>query len=760
MAPDGALTFTFGAMQNTQRYNFDFQVTPWFEATFRYGHLSGANSFTDYHRNLGFKIRLFQETDVTPEISLGARDIVGTGRQGAEYLVASKALGDFDLTAGIGWGRLSDNEVFPNPIALIFPSFKTRQPSPTTGGTPAFGQLFHGPDMGVFAGFDWSSPIKGLDFVAEYSSDEYRTEAQNGVLKVRSPANVGISYAPLEQLRIMAGWFYGTTYGAGLIITRDPTRSQVVDRIGPAKPIAQIRTDQAQIAALSTLLAKDNAPSPSTTVRREQALTEALMSESRGVQDAQLDGQTLLIDASYYENATTQCADYARIAVTADPDIDSVAVTAPNDPSGSVAVCDTDRAHGLRIVDATGSGTETEGLDAKIRSDVAGQQLELDALTHDQSEIWLYYRNKRYLSQVEAAGRLVRVLMKDAPPGIEVFHLVLVERGLAIREFKISRSAMERAATTSGNSREQDDAIELVLPALHQPVLAESVAASEPRFTWALGPGLRQSFFDPHAPVQVEIMATSDVDLELAPGLDVMAEGDANIYNNFDLNVLSNSQLPHVRSDIAQYLKHGINGIGQLEADYRFRLAPDVYSVVRVGYLEDMYGGVGGQILWRPDGERISFGVDLYQVWKRDFNRMFGFQNYNILTGHFSVYYNTPWYGLNVNLHVGRYLAGDYGGTIELTRKFETGVEIGAFATFTNVPFNKFGEGSFDKGFLIRVPFEWALPVYTTSEKTTVLHSLTRDGGQRLANDDPLYEETRDASYGELLGHIDELTNP
>jgi len=89
-----------------------------------------------------------------------------------------------------------------------------------------------------------------------------------------------------------------------------------------------------------------------------------------------------------------------------------------------------------------------------------------------------------------------------------------------------------------------------------------------------------------------------------------------------------------------------------------------------------------------------------------------------------------------------------------------TGVEIGAFATFTNVPFAKFGEGSFDKGVIIRIPLEWALPFNSQSTYSLDLRPLTRDGGQRLVDDNSLYDETRRTSYGEIYNHIDDIGYP
>src|SRR5262249_1823923 len=155
-----------------------------------------------------------------------------------------------------------------------------------------------------------------------------------------------------------------------------------------------------------------------------------------------------------------------------------------------------------------------------------------------------------------------------------------------------------------------------------------------------------------------------------------------------------------------------------------------------------------------------AIGGDVYQVWKRDYDRLFGALDYHVTTGHVTVYYESPWYGLNFEVHGGRYLAGDWGGTLQISRTFDTGIEIGAFATFTNVPFSQFGEGRFDKGVIVRIPLEWALPLNTQSQANLDFRPLSRDGGQRLLNDDSLYDETTRTSYGEIDRHIDEIVSP
>ena len=389
------------------------------------------------------------------------------------------------------------------------------------------------------------------------------------------------------------------------------------------------------------------------------------------------------------------------------------------------------------------------------------QSLFLGALSLGTNEMWVYYDNGHYGHESEAVGRLIRVLMADAPPSIEVFHLIPTIVGVPAQEITVLRSALERTALAHGMVSGMGDAISLSAPPLDNPALDKAVRSFFPFFTWSLDPKLTEHIFDPDMPIQFMVYADAAVSLALAPGLTVSLDVTANIWNDYTFNRAAGSDLPHVRTDLLQYIKHGGNyGIASLKVDYQTRLARDVFAEVKAGYLEDMFMGAGGDVLWRPENSRFTFGADIYQVWKRDFNRLFGAQDYQVLTGHVSAYYRSPWYGLNFNVHAGRYLAGDYGATFEVTRRFATGIEIGAFATFTNVPFSTFGEGSFDKGIIIHIPFEWSLPIYSQSSYDLRLNSLTRDGGQRLADDDSLYDDTNRTSYGEIVQNIGDLVEP
>ena len=386
-----------------------------------------------------------------------------------------------------------------------------------------------------------------------------------------------------------------------------------------------------------------------------------------------------------------------------------------------------------------------------IRADAAQQSITILTLSLTDSLATVYYNNGNYYSEVEALDRLTRVLMKDAPASVEHFRMIPTASGVPQREFNVLRTPQERSYSQESQLNFFGSDVTMDAPPLSNPVLRQSERGSYPRFDWDIFPQVREELFDPDNPLALQILLGVGATVELAPGWSISAEAEGSIWDNFNIGRPSDSTLPHVRSDFLRYFVQGRTGIGYLSTAYRFRVAPTVYATLKAGYLESMFAGVGGEILWRPEGQRWALGADLYEVQQRDFDRLVGLQNYRILTGHISVYYASPWYDLNFMFSAGKYLAGDRGVTFQVTRRFATGVEIGAFMTKTNVSAAQFGEGSFDKGIIIRIPIGWTVPLNTQLRLAMDIRPTQRDGGQRLSADATLYDETERTSMSEML---------
>jgi hypothetical protein len=216
------------------------------------------------------------------------------------------------------------------------------------------------------------------------------------------------------------------------------------------------------------------------------------------------------------------------------------------------------------------------------------------------------------------------------------------------------------------------------------------------------------------------------------------------------------SGLPRVRTDYAQYSREGDPALEYLTLAHYGRPGQNLYSRVTMGYLEAMYAGVSGEILWKPVNSRLALGAELNWVRPRDFDQMFGLRSRVTssgtipeFNGHVSAYYAFG-NGFHGQLDVGSYLAGDLGATVSLDREFANGWRVGAYATFTDANIDDFGEGSFDKGIRVTIPFGWALGKPARQSNTINIQSLTRDGGARLNVNERLYESVRDYHQPEL----------
>lgn len=358
----------------------------------------------------------------------------------------------------------------------------------------------------------------------------------------------------------------------------------------------------------------------------------------------------------------------------------------------------------------------------------------------NRSHAWLAVSQSKYHIVTIALGRAARIVAAEAPPGIELITIDLVDDALIASSITVQRRDLENAVANKGSPEEIFAHADLAGSASGwPPAIVNSVAY--PSFDWGLNPRIRQQIGGPDNFLIYQIYAELAGTAHLAPGLTMEGALGANLFNN--LNALHPaSALPHVRSDIGFYLKDGKNGIFQWQSDYLFTIAPGWYGRVSGGLLEYMYAGVDGEILYRPYGRRLAFGLDVNHVIKRDFHDLLGLQSYQVTEGRLSAYYQLPFYDLTAALHVGRYLAGDKGATIELSRQFESGVRAGIFATRTNVSAAQFGEGSFDKGFFISFPLDLLLANPSRSEASYVYRPLTRDGGQYVSIAKPLYSMT------------------
>ena len=192
MSLDGGLTLTSAHQARTRSYSITYQATPWLEGTFRYTGFND-NKYT-YDRNYEVKLRLLNESNFLPQISIGLRDLVGTGLWGSEYLVASKKINNFDITLGLGWGRLAGEGHMKNPLRYLSDSFDERASNFGLGGQLATGTFFSGADVGFFGGLKYQFESVPAAIMLEYNPDQYTFETALGGRAPASPISAAIQW--------------------------------------------------------------------------------------------------------------------------------------------------------------------------------------------------------------------------------------------------------------------------------------------------------------------------------------------------------------------------------------------------------------------------------------------------------------------------------------------------------------------------------------------------------------------------------------
>lgn len=367
----------------------------------------------------------------------------------------------------------------------------------------------------------------------------------------------------------------------------------------------------------------------------------------------------------------------------------------------------------------------------------------------------IYVSKTRYLQIPRNLGWVGRIAANHLPPDIEWITVVQMEKGIEVSRIGFLRSDIERHDRGRGSPEETWQHAEI--GPTGRVSLGSAGERSDdtilngkayPETSWWLGPALLQHIGDPDTGIYLaDLYASLGGSFSPMPGLQITGEFRQFIVGNLDtIERASESVLPRVRSDIARYLQEGRSAITRLQLDYITSLGPDLYVRASAGMFERMFGGVGGEILYRPVDQRWAVGADLNWVRQRNFNQLFGFQSYDVVTGHVDFYYDWPYYDIRTIVSAGRYLAGDKGVTIDISRRFESGVRVGAFATFTDVSAVDFGEGSFDKGFYLSVPLEALLPMSSRERSMILFRPLSRDGGQRLIIGSRLFQIVDDAN--------------
>lgn len=400
---------------------------------------------------------------------------------------------------------------------------------------------------------------------------------------------------------------------------------------------------------------------------------------------------------------------------------------------------------------AGGSALSSEDIVALAR--LAGLPARAALVTDAEAVLWLDPAGTGAAPLAREVGRAARILADGTPADVERLTVVTGTLGLDGAAVTLLRRDVERAADGYGSAEE-----------IWRTARVSAAAGPPPewppldwpsRWSLTLHPTLETSLFEQGVP----LVQRSFTDLRLSgePARGIILGGGLRFAASDNLVALDSNALPverPVRSDLPLYALPRIE-LERLYGAWVARPADGWTTRLSAGHFEEMFGGFSGEALYRPFQARWAAGLDLNRVWKRPAGEPLRIDaESGRTTGQASLYLEAPGAATTGILRAGRYLGGDWGGTVELLRVFDGGVRLSAHLTWTTGPDNAQSRlgGRLEQGLSLVVPFGPfdLAPVGGSAE--VAVRTLGRDVGQRLRQPLPLYEATVPAGYGRLAG--------
>ena len=618
--PDGELVITQQVHKSLARTGVAFQALPRVGFSFRYtGHgIDGNEAYgrINHDRSFDAHITLLDEGKYLPAISIGLRDFIGTGWYSSEYISGTKSIGNIELTAGLGFGRLAGRDTFANPLKVISSRFKQRDGNDFgTGGALGAINWFQG-DTAAFYGLNYQIGDK-ITILAEYIPDLMLRESS--YLEVRSPWNYGLSFQLNNYINLSTQYLHGNqlSFTANL-------------KVNPGRP--------------PFLGGKELAPVP-----------------------MRLRGEG------------------------------SLPLKTNNEPV--------------------------------IRKVLKADGFEINYLKFETGTVNIGVNNTKFRSQAQAVGRVASTMQRFTSDETKIANIYFYSQDLRTAIYSVDLEKVTREQFNPVKMGKKNSSITAT------DIDTIKWKNDKQDFIWGVGPYIAHRLFNPDLPLSVEMGIEVAAGYQLAPGLKISGAIRKSVLTNLTNNKRrSNSVLPRVHSDWPLYDFAGQSGhIHELTLSYIKNLAPGLYGRVHGGLLEPFFAGIGSELLYKPANWPIGIGLDIHRVKKRDYDMRFDFIDYETTVGHVSFYYDAG--GMfDIEINAGRYLAGDWGATTTISREFGSGWEVGGYATLTDVPFNTFGEGSFDKAIYISIPIDWLTSTPTQAQRILTIRPITRDGGANLAS--------------------------
>ncbi len=368
---------------------------------------------------------------------------------------------------------------------------------------------------------------------------------------------------------------------------------------------------------------------------------------------------------------------------------------------------------------------------------------------------------KKYRDRDEAYEKASAVLYNQLPKNIETYSISERNKGLGTTPIDISADKYRDVAQVNYIDPKIGDAI---TGSSTKPAGVPTYDGFS-RFDWGVAPKLAQTLGSAEDFYLFSVGLNGGASYWLTDNLEIGGSLYWDWYNNYDKYIYvtppDGTSVPRVRTMFRAYNNEHAVTMSNLQLTWFQNYSDSMDQQFYAGYLESMFAGVGSEFLYRPNGANWAIGADVNLITQRDPQSYFGVYDeewqyvpeygrpFRVIdkgfTGFVSGYYYPQWdflQDLMIQVDVGQFLAGDVGTQVNVSKQFKSGVIAGAYASFTDLSAEEFGEGSYTKGFYISIPFDIMTVKPSNNRANFSWQPLTRDGGQKLGRKYSLIELT------------------
>ncbi|WP_261894581.1 YjbH domain-containing protein [Vibrio cyclitrophicus] len=369
----------------------------------------------------------------------------------------------------------------------------------------------------------------------------------------------------------------------------------------------------------------------------------------------------------------------------------------------------------------------------------------------------------KYRDRDIAVERGVTVIANAVPSYIDTYKIIENDKSLELTETTVNAQAFKAAANNHYLNAQTRDASHT-----HELERQKSVVYHDgrERFDVSISPNLAQSFGSAENFYLYSLGLYTNASFWALNNVELSGSLYVNLVDNYDkfnYTVPSDGtdQTPRVRTLFRSYVDDSVR-LDRLQLTWFEDYGSGVYTQAYGGYLESMFAGVGGEILYRPFNQNWAIGADMTAISQRDPESWFGTfdqeiqvnpddssRTYKVIdkgtTGFITGYYTPQWDFLSdtlLKVGVGKFLAGDIGTRVDFSKQFKSGVIAGAFVSLTDMTTEEYGEGSYTKGFYVSIPFDLVTVKPSSSRAGFTWLPITRDGGQVLNKQYNLFDQT------------------